>query len=181
MRRYQVPLLHFLRQWASVEDAEDLVQDTFVRAYENLHRYRPRWRFSTWLYTIGRRLSINQQRRKRPRADCQALESDRADTSHPGEIVAEEDSRRHLWSLAAKVLTEEQNTTVWLYYVQDMTVRQIAHVVGRSRMAVKTMLFRARKRLLPMLQEMRPDGPGNSRTTTAGTPSRQAATEINHG
>ena len=59
MYRYEGRLLRFLRQRGASADAEDLAQDTFVRVYVNLHCYQPRWRFSTWLFTIARRLSIN--------------------------------------------------------------------------------------------------------------------------
>jgi DNA-directed RNA polymerase specialized sigma24 family protein len=89
VRRFQVPLLQFLQRWAAREDAEDLVQDTFVRAYRNLHRYRSSWRFATWLYTIARRLSINQRRRSRPKTDCQMLEEIADTRPRPAECVAE--------------------------------------------------------------------------------------------
>jgi RNA polymerase sigma-70 factor (ECF subfamily) len=188
VRRYQVPLMHFLRQRAGSADAggaEDLVQDTFLRAYEHLHRYRPNWSFRTWLFTIGRRLSINQQRRSRPRTGWAALGAVADDRWPPALLAAEEDSRRRLWDLAAGVLTEQQNTTLWLYYVEDMTVRQIAEVLGRSQMAVKTMLFRARKRLLPFLREPGPSGhPSGQAKQPAATPATsawRAATEVNHG
>ena len=49
VRRYQVPLVHFLRRRGDADEAEDVAQEAFLRAYENLARYRPRWRFSTWL------------------------------------------------------------------------------------------------------------------------------------
>ena len=50
VRRFQVPLLRFLGRRTSAVDAEDLLQDTFVRAYQNLQRYRSAWRFRTWLF-----------------------------------------------------------------------------------------------------------------------------------
>jgi RNA polymerase sigma-70 factor (ECF subfamily) len=160
VRRFQVPLLQFLERWAAREDAEDLVQDTFVRAYRNLHRYRPSWRFATWLYTIARRLSINQRRRSRPKADCQMLEEIADARPRPAECVAEAESRQRLWSLAAEVLTEPQLTATWLYYVEDMPVKQVAWVLGRSQMAAKATLFRARKKLSAVLQELEPRAAG---------------------
>ena len=63
LRRFQTPVLHFLRRQGASADAEDLTQETFLRAYENLHRYDRRWAFSTWLFTIARRTSINHRRR----------------------------------------------------------------------------------------------------------------------
>ncbi len=162
VRRFQVPLLQFLRRWASREDAEDLVQDTFVRAYQNLRRYRPSRRFSTWLFTIARRLSINQQRRRRPRANGRALEVAEDEALEPGTLAAEQDNRQHLWSRAAEVLTEPQMTATWLHYVEDMPVEQIARVLGRSQVAAKVTLFRARKKLLPIARKLAPAGSGES-------------------
>ena len=67
-------------------------------------------------------------------------------------MVAEE-NRSRLWDRAAGVLSEEQTTALWLHYVEDMPARAIAQVLGRSWASVKVMLFRARKRLLPLLGE----------------------------
>lgn len=181
VRRFQVPLLQFLQQRTSPADAEDLLQDTFIRAYQNLDRYRPTWRLATWLYTIARRLSINHYRRRRAAADSRGLESVPAAGASPAEAVADEEGRRRLWDRAAEVLSEPQMTAVWLYYVEDMPVKEIAAVEGRSRMAVKTMLFRARKRLLPALEEFRPQLPANGRNTTPNNSSRPKAAEVTNG
>ena len=174
VRRFQVPLLGFLRHRADGEEAEDLVQETFVRAYQNLHRYRPAWRFPTWLFTIARRLSMNHQRRRRPRADSAALELVEAATPGPAELMVEEESRRRLWDLAGEVLTERQMTVTWLHYVEEMPLKEIARVAGCSHGAVKTMLFRARKKLAPLVQDRKPNG-------SAKRSSRQAAREFTNG
>lgn len=181
-RRFQVPLLQFLQRWAAHEDAEDLVQDTLVRAYRNLHRYRPSWRFGTWLFTIARRLSMNhQRRRKQPRADCEIVEEAQDNRPPPGQFVAEEESRQRLWNLAAEGLTEPQMTATWLYYVEDLSVKQIARVLGRSQVAAKATLFRARKKLLAILQEPEPNGPVKDSDTRIKTSSCPAAVEPNNG
>jgi len=155
-RRYQIPLLAFLRQRTDAVEAEDLVQDTLVRAYRNLHRYCSKYRFVTWLFTIARRLSINRSRQKRPAADSEALRSAESSKPQAAELVAEEDSRRHLWATASAVLSERQMTAMWLFYVEEMSVGGIAEVLGRSRAAVKTMLHRARRKLMPYLRPLAP-------------------------
>ncbi len=183
VRRLQVPLLGFLRRWVSREDAEDLVQETFVRAYRNLHRYNPNWRFRTWLYTVSRRLSINQQRRKRPVADSQRVESATGDTPTPLRIVVREESRRDLWEAARRVLTERQVAALWLYYVEDMPVKQIARVLGRTNGAVKATLFRARRKMLPLMRELYPDLAVLDRRPTRASKvlSGQTTAECSHG
>jgi len=159
MRRFQAPVLHFLRHQGPLSDAEDLLQDTFVRAYENLHRYRSRWRFATWLFTIARRLSINARRRPRPRAAADGIADTAATAPGPLQLLAAKDDRRHLWSIAEQVLSEQERTALWLHYVEEMPAREIAAVLRRSRVAINTMLFRARKRLVPYLRELDPRGP----------------------
>ncbi len=181
VRRYQVPLLQFLRRRTTAADAEDLVQDTLIRAYENLKRYCPKWRFCTWLFTIARRLNINQQRRRRPAADSEILESVPSGTLQPVQWVGEQESRRRLWDRAAEVLNEGQMTAVWLYYVEDLSVKEIAMVEGRSRAAVKTMLFRARKKLLPALEDWKPRGAVKDRNLPSKKPSNPEAAEVPHG
>lgn len=151
-RRFQVPLLHYLQRWCTKEDAEDLVQDTLIRAFRNLDRYRSAWRVSTWLFTIARRLSINWQRQKRPTGSDAALANVEDQGAQPAEGLAEQDRRRQLWDLAAKVLTESQLTATWLFYVEEMSVKQIAVVLGRSQISAKTILFRARKKMRPALE-----------------------------
>jgi len=181
VRRFQVPLSQFLRYRSGPVDVEDLVQDTFVRAYENLHRYRDSRRFSTWLFTIGRRLSINRARRHRSMADSEALESVDSPAPPPEQVVANEESRCRLWRLAGDVLTERQHTAVWLYYVEDLPVRQIAHVLGRSSSAVKTLLFRARRRLLQEMasaEQAAASSDGRRRPKTSSNPT---AAELTNG
>ena len=153
LRRFQTPLLHFLRRRGFSADAEDLTQETFLRAYENLHRYNRRWAFSTWLFTIARRTSLNHRRRTRPTADTRVVEAALAASPAPLETMVAAESRRHLWDRAAAVLSEEQTTALWLHYVEEMPAGEIARVLGRSWASVKVLLFRARKRLLPLLAE----------------------------
>ena len=153
VRRYQVPVVQFLRRLGAGADAEDLFQETCVRAYRNLHRYRQRWRFATWMFTIARRVRINHARRRRPALDGEHLESVPAGTPGPLEIAVQEEDRDRLWAAAARILSEEEMTAVWLHYVEDRSARETAAVLGRSWMAVKSMLFRARRRLLALLRE----------------------------
>ena len=158
VRRYQVPLLHFLKQFSNETDAEDIAQDTFIRAYDNLKRYRARWRFSTWLFTIGRRLAINSRRRKRvvneaSQYDVSSIDLAHGNSAEPGAALAAEENKRKIWEVAASVLTEDQHTAIWLYYVEDMPVKEIASVLGRFVPATKMVLHRARQKLLPALEE----------------------------
>jgi len=156
VRRYQVSLLRFINERVHCEaDAQDIVQDTFVRAYQRIDRYNDAWRFSTWLFTIGHRLAISHLRSRKPRAMVAAEEITLTPDTHldnqPGRQMSDAEDRQRFWDAAATVLTDEQMAAVWLYYVEDMGAPEIAKVLGRSWVSVKTMLFRARRRLEPRL------------------------------
>jgi RNA polymerase sigma-70 factor (ECF subfamily) len=156
LRRFQVPLLQFLRHVGPAADAEDVLQETFLRAYTRLHFYRADWRFATWLYTIARRASINYHRRPRAPADDEAVRAAASGAAGPADAVAAADGRRYLWDAARRALGEDELAALWLHYVDEMPVGEIAAVLDRSRVAVKTMMFRARKKLLPLVGELAP-------------------------
>jgi len=142
-------LLRYLRgKVGDAHTAEDLVQETFLKAYRNLGRYDPSRSFSTWLFTIATRLAISHARSRRPAA---ALgEYDPADTgrSDPAETVARAEQHRSLWARASRVLGDDQYSAMWLRYAEEMSVRDIAGVMGKTRSGVKVLLHRARRRLM---------------------------------
>ena len=184
MRRFQAPVLSFLRHRGAGAEAEDLLQETFLRAYANLPQYRTQWRFATWLFTIARRVSITYHRRPPRPEGCEATLA-LAESSLPGPVedAIVEDSRQYLWSRASQILSEEEATALWLHYGENLDTREIADVLGRSRVAVKTMLFRARKKLVPLLEALTPDGadhdPELSGMQKSGSPLTNA--EVHHG
>ncbi len=155
VRRVQVPLVQFLTYRTRCRaDAEDLAQETWVRAYRALPRYEPRYRFRTWLLTIAHRLSLNHRRREgREESLARPDEIARPATEPVDSLIAEE-RRRSIWSVASKVLDCDQVTVLWLHYVEELSTADVANLTGRSRGAVKTMLFRARQELLPHLCEL---------------------------
>ncbi len=164
VRRLQTPLVHFLRQTVGTDEADDLAQDTFLRAYENLHRYNGSSRFGTWLFTIGRRLGLNANRRARPGSVAPLPETIEGHDPSPPHVAAERENHARLWQVAAKMLSEPEYSAVWLHYVEGMATAEIGRVVGRSRVAVKTMLFRSRQKLIEALDELEPRDPPDVRS-----------------
>ncbi|MDB5292481.1 MAG: polymerase sigma-54 factor RpoN [Phycisphaerales bacterium] len=157
-RRFQVRLLRFLqRHTRSAADAEDLLQESFVRAYQNLDRYDEKRPFSTWLFTIAHRIAVSHHRRHKSAAHAAEVIADRmrgAERVEPGRQMADAEVRQIFWETAGRVLTPEQFDATWLFYVEEMPAKQIADVMGRSWVSVKTILFRARKRLAPSLRSL---------------------------
>jgi len=143
VRDYRTGLLRFLLTRASsYADAEDALQDTLINAYRYLHSYDSRWRFSTWLY----RIAINNVARLRP-ADTVELGDLRDEESDPLAHCIAASERENLWQTASRTLSDEVYTAMWLRYVEDMSVNDIAAVLERSVSWTKVNLMRGRKTL----------------------------------
>ncbi len=148
--RYEHRLFNFILRRVNCDaDAEDIVQEAFLRAWQSIDRYDPTWEFSTWLYTIARRLAANQyaaSRRLALRANPTANTAT-APSADPAEIVARNEQHGNLWPTAQRILTGDQRSALWLRYGECMAVQDIANVLGKTRVAVRVILFRARKAL----------------------------------
>jgi RNA polymerase sigma-70 factor (ECF subfamily) len=155
--RYEVRLYNFLlRRVGSRSDAEDLTQETFIRAWERISSYDSAWRFSTWLYTIGARLAVSQHRKRRITSVAMV---DRADAAPQAPDTGEDRSLgARLWRLAETVLGEEQHTALWLRYAEDLSIAEIAKVMRKSQVGVRVCLFRARQTLAQHTVSVEADG-----------------------
>ena len=151
--RYQGPLYRFLRlRTGNAEDAEELLQDSMLRAWSKLDLYDERWRFSTWLYTLASRLAVSKKRRAvLPSVGQGALEHC-AEEMDPGAAVAAAEERDNLWALAAEVLTPDQRSAMWLRYGEGREPIEIARILSKRSSSVRVLLFRARERLLSHMQ-----------------------------
>lgn len=154
LRRYQVPVLHFLRHRGAGAEAEDLLQETLLRVFRHLDQYSPRWSFRTWVFTIARRVSINGRRVRVLAASDERLATTASTAADPADAAAASDGRQRLWQAAARVLSEEDLTALWLHYVESLSLGEVAAVLEKSWIAVKVQLFRARRRLAPELRRL---------------------------
>ena len=140
--RYSSRLYNFLRiKIISAQETEDLVQDTFLKAYKNIHRYDPEWKFSTWLYTMANRLAISFYRTNR----VKPFQKDIKIPEEPGpeDITIKKETSRNIW-LMARNLKHDQYRALWLHYGEDMPVKEIAEIMQKSQINVRVLLHRAR-------------------------------------
>ena len=127
------------------EDAEEVVQDAFVKAFQNLSSFRQKAKFSTWLYRIIYNTAISKHRQKKP--GWQPIE-EIAVPDNTAEFMAEEEEDRHkILETAMQQLPEEDRILLTLYYVDESSVDDLHTILGISKANVKIKLFRARKRL----------------------------------
>ncbi len=131
-----------------------------MRAWTKIRTYKPGMRFSTWLYTIGTHLAATRARTRRlPMAgeliQEPAARSAAAMDDGPSDLAV------RLWRAADEVLPGDQRSAVWLRYAEDLGVPEIARVLGKSRVNIRVMLYRARRTLaceLERLEEVKKDG-----------------------
>jgi RNA polymerase sigma-70 factor, ECF subfamily len=145
------------------DDAEDIVQEAFVRAYQNLHRYRDEAKFTTWLLRIVTNLCTDQARMSQRRV---ALEQQEASGAlmwmTSGEIEdpvdnLEEDRRRSALRRALNALPVHHRTVIVLRDIEEREYSDIAAILGCTVGGAKLRVLRARRalkeRIAPLLGE----------------------------
>ena len=130
------------------EDARDVCQETFLRAFRGLPAFRGQAKFSSWLYRIALNLCRDWMRRERRVPVVQAPEGvdlmDLAAETEPSESIEDLVARKDLAAMVEKVmarLPEEQRTAIVLKEYHGLTFQEIADVVGCPLSTVKTRLY----------------------------------------
>lgn len=156
--RYSEKLKRYGRKFLrDPEDIEDLIQDVFIRAYQNLKSFDTKLRFSPWLYRIAHNAFVNELRKK-SRAPFFAIDFDTL-VSHP---VAEEDSQRDAERREAKELADaglgelapKYREVLLLYYEEGLSYKEIADVLLVPVGTVSVRLKRAKEALVQVYARM---------------------------
>jgi len=129
-------------------DTEDLVQETFLAAYRQLARYDARYSFKTWLFTIGRRQAISVLRRRRMPVMADLPDApEPADAETAGDVrIMRYEAARSLHAALAE-LPSDYRQALWLFYVEEQSVSDIAAILGKTALGTRVLLHRARHAL----------------------------------
>ncbi len=162
--RYQHRLVGVLAHLVGRPDeAEDLTQDVFLRIYRARKGYKPKAKFSTWLFTVANNLALNHLRNKgrnptvAPAGEstsgaCGALASRAVAREGTASAQMRKVELSDVVREALDVLGEDQKLAVLLNKFEDMSYADIAEVMGRSEPAIKSLLARARTHLREQLE-----------------------------
>jgi RNA polymerase sigma factor (sigma-70 family) len=139
------------------EDAEEVAQDVFVKAYQSLKSFERKSKFSTWLYRIVYNAAISRTRKKK--MEFVAMDETLIRNYTETEITErvdhlDENDQRVLMEKALRRLPEEDHLLVTLFYHADNSVDEISYITGLSASNVKVRLHRIRKRLYKEISEM---------------------------
>jgi RNA polymerase sigma-70 factor (ECF subfamily) len=153
VRRYQRPISAYVyRMVGDYEVALDLTQEIFIKVYGSLSRYRPEFKFSTWIYKIAHNAAIDHLRRNsgRERSLSSGTESDHYDLPIESEGLSpeqqsEREERRQEIESVVHLLPTAYRELIVLRHSQDLTYEEIVDVTGLPLGTVKNRLFRARE------------------------------------
>ncbi|MEO6004341.1 MAG: sigma-70 family RNA polymerase sigma factor [Opitutus sp.] len=128
------------------QDAEDLVQQTFVKAYHNLHRFDGSRPIINWLLTIARRSALNHFRSAKRWEEV----PETAASSDPTPAINAEnrEEKETLWTSARRLLPQREFEILWLRFGEDLSIEETARVAGLTQTHIKVIVYRARKRLM---------------------------------
>ncbi len=136
------------------EDAEEMAQESFIKAYKSLHSFKGGAKFSTWLYRIAYNTCISEVRKRKIqfistedvviKEEAQEMNLDEIPEEKRGKAIKE----------AMHQLPENEYTLILLHYFKEQSIEEISRITQLSANNVKVKLFRARKKLYTILHKI---------------------------
>jgi RNA polymerase sigma factor (sigma-70 family) len=151
VRRHQSQLRNFIRRLArnDIERADDLAQETFIKAYRSIHSYKGNAKFSSWLFRIAYNTFLNDERSRSPEVELDEIH-DLSVESIPTDVAIESDVDRALLYLSIR-----QQAIFDLQYKKGMTHSEIANTLDLPLGTVKSDLRRGLETLKQYLEDWR--------------------------
>jgi RNA polymerase sigma-70 factor (ECF subfamily) len=137
------------------EDAEEVAQDAFVKAYSSLYSYRAGSKFSTWLYRIIVNTALNKKKLKKYRVleITESLHNELPAGSHNIPAThANGEHRKHI-QMGLRSLNDNERLCLTLFYLNELSVEEIHELTGITVSNIKVLLYRGRKNLYTALQQ----------------------------
>lgn len=157
VKNYSPALYRFIyRLVGDPVDAEELTQETWVRAWQALSRFKRQSSFKTWLFKIGMNLAFNL--RKRRKATERLNELMLASTQDEPVEAFQQKRREEVVKATLAKLPPDQRTALVLAIYEGLSYKEIAEVMGRSVRAVDGLLVRAKNNLRQILAPARQQG-----------------------
>jgi RNA polymerase sigma-70 factor (ECF subfamily) len=128
------------------EDAEDITQQTFVKAFQHIERVDATRPIINWLFTIARRTALNHFRSVRKWEFVPAELA--SDEPSPARQLEQQEHTDNVWTRARRVLSQREFEVLWLRFAEEMSTKETARITGLTQIHVKVLVHRARQRLL---------------------------------
>lgn len=141
----------------SIEDAEEITQDVFVKIYKNAAKFKGNSSLNTWIYRIAVNTSLNYLKKKNRFTLLKNIlpTSQSVDFNHPGVLLENKENATALFK-AMDCLPNSQKTAFILSYIEDLPRQEVANIMETSLKAVESLLQRAKKNMRPELEKLYP-------------------------
>lgn len=148
INRYKNPLYAtILRMTRNNQDAQDLVQEAFIKIYHQLEKYDKKGSFSSWMYRVAINHCMDEFRKKRYQMKQTELGADLAvNERHPEVIYLKKENSRQLERLI-ETLPEDERLIILLRYVNELSYDEISELVDTPMSTVRNKLHRAKKKM----------------------------------
>ncbi len=134
----------------SRDEAADITQQTFVKAYENLRNFNPEFKFFSWIYRIVMNEALTHISRAKRLREVEL--PDQPEVKNPEELLQESENSAKIHS-ALQQLPAEQRTAIILRHFHDLSYREMADILRIPEKTVKSRLYSARQQLVPLLKK----------------------------
>jgi len=144
MRRHErLVLVTALRLTGSMEDAQDISQEVFLRLYRNLDKVEASNAISTWLYRVTVNACHDLRRRRKPESPVEDADRLAAADADPQQAMSESERRRVL-ELSLRMLPEKERAALVLRDLEGLSTEEVARVLGSSEATVRSQISKAR-------------------------------------
>lgn len=144
-----------IRMLKVTEEAEEVAQDSFIKAFDSLSTFRGEAKFSTWLYRIVYHKAldrIKKNRRERTYEIIEEITDDSLDHIENGLEFMLTEERSAVINKCIRMLPEDEAAIISLYYFEEQSVKEIAQVTSLTEDNIKIKLYRSRKKLFTLLE-----------------------------
>lgn len=138
------------------EEAEEVAQDTFIKAYKSLSKFKGDAKFSTWLYKITYNNCmdvVKKQTRRYNVTEIDEVVENKLQSIENTLDGIEREERALIIKECLEFLPEDEKTILWLFYFKELSLKEIQDVTSYSQANIKVKLHRARKRMLSIVKE----------------------------
>ncbi len=148
VEKYQSPVYNLIVKIIHDKDeAKEITQEVFVKAYESLASFRSDHKFFSWIYRIAVNAALNQLKRQKKMVGLDTLKG----VSDAAEELLNE--REQLLQKAIKLLNEKYSVLIVLKYYEQMSYKEVAETMAITEKKVRSRLFEARQQLKEMLEK----------------------------
>lgn len=145
------------RVCGNMQDAEDIVQDSFVKAFHNLRTFKSESKFSTWFYRIVYNTAITEVRSSSHNVaylDYEQLDASDMYSDFDTMSRIEENEQKELLNKALEMMPKDEGVILSLFYLEDNSIKDVATITNLTEANIKVKLHRARKRMFDIMTHL---------------------------